>query len=108
MLKQLAEELFEKYCEQELGKRGNWQYLSKERQLAWMADAMTIAVSITKKLKAKVKPMPPPPSRFDTMFSHGYYVGQLEQRTEFVQVVHDIYQDLQDEFEDFKASIEKT
>lgn len=107
MLKELAEELFEKYCEQELGRRGQWEYLSPERQLAWMDDALAIALSLTKKLKDKVKPMPPPPSRFDTIFSQGYYVGQLDQRTEFVQVVHDIYEELQIEFDDFKASLQK-
>lgn len=106
MLKQLAEELFERYCEQELGRRGNWLYLSKDRQLIWMTDALSISLSLATQLKDKVKPMPPPPSRFDTMFSHGYYVGQLEQRTEFIQVVHDLYEELKKEYNDFKSTLE--
>lgn len=100
-LEKLAEELFERFCEKELGRRGNWRYLAKDRQVAWMEEALMSIHLVIDSLQQTVKPVTVA-SKYDTLYLQGFYNGQAAERTTFIGFLQEVKDTMEDELENFK------
>lgn len=100
-LEKIAEEMFERYCKEETGHDGNWQYLSRHRQKAWMEEAYRAVELVVKAMQNTVKPIPPP-HKFDTVWEQGRFVGQNTERTTFIGYLHDVLEDCKEEIENYR------
>lgn len=102
-LEKIAEAMFERYCEEETGHKGNWAYLSRERQSAWMDEAYMSVELVVKAMQETVKPLAPP-HKFDTVWEQGRYAGQSNERTTFIGYLHDTLQAAKRDRDEFRNS----
>lgn len=101
-LEELAKEMFEHYAFNETGTRLRWQHLSKERQEAWMDEAMFVVRFMMEELKDKVKPiLNLAPT--NTSYAMGYNQGIRDERLKFVDLVIDMHKQLLTEYKEFKS-----
>jgi hypothetical protein len=103
-LEGMALELFNKFSIKETGKIGNWSYLSDERKLEWMKEALAMANYFYKEVLRSIKPLPTP-QRVETVYASGYLDGQRHQHIYMVELFNTQYQKLLDEYFDFKANL---
>lgn len=102
-LEKLAEELFDRHCERETGKKGNWRYISHERKVAWMEEALLSIELVVKSMQDTIKPLPAP-YKFDTSWEQGRFSGQSAERISFVGYLHDTLEASKKELEIFRSN----
>ena len=95
-LEAMAAELFHSFARME-GKPADWNYLSAERKKAWIRDVMVMARYFVVQLQKEVKPMPNRNSH--TSFEAGFVAGQKSERLAFQQLVEEIYNKLEQEYD---------
>lgn len=105
-IEELAKKLFEYYGLQETGVKPDWKYLKKERQLAWINDVHLIADALLSQLKVKVKPSILPSGTVPTSYIMGYNEGIKAERTNFIRVIEELEQDVEDQIFLFKEGME--
>lgn len=105
-LEGMALDLFNKFSLKETGKVGDWLYLSNERKIAWMADALVMANYFYKEVLLSIKPLAPT-QKHDTVYAVGYADGARSQHVYMSELFREQYQKLLDEYEDFCYNIEE-
>lgn len=95
-LELMAAELFHSFARME-NRPADWQYLSPERKKAWIKDIMVIARYFMIQLQKEVKPMPNRNSH--TSFEAGFMAGQKSERQAFQQLVEELYEQLEREYD---------
>jgi hypothetical protein len=95
-LERMASELFHSFARME-GREANWDYLSEERKKAWIRDVMVMARYFVVQLQKEVKPMPN--RNAHTSFESGFVAGQKSERLAFQQLVEEIYNQLENEYD---------
>jgi hypothetical protein len=73
-LESLAKQSFERYCLKTSGRVSNWGYVSKDRKLEWMKEALLHMRYALNHLRENLK-QPPPPGKTETTYGLGYIDG---------------------------------
>jgi hypothetical protein len=105
-IEELARQLFEYYGLRETGIRPNWQYLKKERQLAWVEDVHLVADVLLSQLKEKVKPLGTNQNLVQTSYAMGYNEGVKSERVLMINLVEQIEQEVEDQIFLFKEGMD--
>lgn len=93
--------MFERFCKEETGFDGNWEYLSDERKAAWMEEALLSIELVINTMQQAVKPIPTP-HKFETVWAQGFFSGQSSERTEFIGHLHNTLKSCKQELTAFK------
>lgn len=104
-LEKLAKEWFRLYYIRETGQeppKYGWQRLDIKRRLAWMREVLLVSNHFMKILLDDVKPLNKQAHK--TVYAKGFMDGRHTERISFVNLVHTIYEDLNDDYEDFKSN----
>lgn len=102
-LQKIAEAMFERYCEEETGLKGNWAYLSPQRQSAWVDEAYMSVELVVRSMQDTVKPLAPP-HKFDTVWEQGRFSGQMNERTAFIGYLHDTLESARRDRDEFRQA----
>lgn len=98
-LESMASELFIKFSIKETGKAANWAYLSNERKAEWMKDVLAVANHFLENLQAHFKPLGIVHGQ--TVYESALMEGMRAERLGNQQAITEIYEDLNNELEDF-------
>lgn len=100
-LKDFARTWFELYSLRETGSVSSWDHLGKKRQLEWMQEVLLVANLFMEGLVDHVKPLVR--SKSKASYSKGYENGVAAERTFFIKMVKEIYDNLNDDYDEFKV-----
>lgn len=98
-LESMAADLFVKFSLEETGKKSNWTYLSKERKAEWMKDVLKVANHFLESIQADFKPLGK--SQGSTVYESALLEGIRIERMNSQQMLEQIYEDLNNELEEF-------
>jgi len=101
-IEELAKTMFEHYAYRETGTKLRWKHISKERQEAWMDEAMFIVRYMMEHLKTKVKPINDL-SPTNTSYAMGYNEGVKSERLKFIDLLIELHKDLLEQYTEFKS-----
>lgn len=102
-LERLAAEMFDKYSMATQNRRASWEHLSKERKLAWMAEALFFIEHIAGQMKARFS-KPPRLDPASTSYALGFNQGVALERSEVFKFLEHLDEGLKEEFESFKKN----
>lgn len=100
-LEVLARQMFERYAERTVGHRSRWDYLSKERKLAWMQEVLVLTDFFIENLYSKINKLPTP-SQGQSGFENGMASGILQERREMKNFIHFLDSELKKDLESFR------
>lgn len=100
-LEHMARELFDSFCEMQ-GEKGSWEHLSEERRNAWRKDVMVQAKYFLVQLQKDIKPLPN--IKAQASYEMGFYAGQRSERLQFQQMVEDLYNKLEEEYDNLQEN----
>jgi hypothetical protein len=100
LVERIAKTLFQRYAKGE-GSQSRWEYLGEERQLAWMHDVLDLHEFYYKSLNLALPPLVNN-RKPATSYEAGYYDGIKAERVAIVQLLEQIYKQLEAEVEDWK------
>lgn len=100
-IEQLAEELFVRFAKDEMGIDADWQYLSVERQKAWIKDVVIIADHILKGLMENIRPTGMTKGQVQTSYGMGFTAGQNQEKTMLITLLAKCHTDMIHEYDNF-------
>lgn len=92
----LAIGLFNRFSQKKDGRTYDWNYLSKDRQIEWMKEAVIHTEFLLKNIRDRVKPVPGPSSN-PASYELGFLAGQQSERMKFIQLLEYLDQDLKNQ-----------
>lgn len=94
-----AAKLFNEFCYNQ-GIKGNWEYVSKERKLVWIEEALYLLKSSLELLKSNFTPIKQ--VKHQTSFEIGYYQGLTAERYSTLSFIDYTLEDLDNQYENLK------
>lgn len=100
-LEVLAKEMFERYAIRVAGHRSGWDYLNKERKMAWMHEVIIMLDHLNENFRANINKKSPP-TRGQSGFENGLCAGILQERQDMLNLVQRLDENLKKDLETFR------
>jgi hypothetical protein len=100
-LEVLARQMFERYATRVAGHRSSWDYLSKERKLAWMEEVLIMTDFFVENLQSKMNNNPLP-NRGQSGYENGLAAGAAQERQMMKDFIHFLDSKFKKDLEEFR------
>ncbi len=99
-LEVLAKEMFDRYAERVAGHRSSWDYLSKDRKIAWMQEVIIMLDHLNGNFRASINKKPQPTR--GSGFENGLCAGILQERQDMLNMIQRLEESLSKDLETFR------
>lgn len=99
-----ASSLFEQYCKRQQIK-ASWQYLSGQRKLVWLDEALYLMLTSIEAIKKSLKPLPK--MQGQASYEMGYYNGLFQERQATITHLDSLVEALEAEYESLEEQLSK-
>lgn len=99
-----AASLFTEYCKKQKIE-ASWQYLSNQRKLVWLGEALFLMTTSLTEVKKSLKPLPR--SQGQASYELGYYNGMFQERNATITSIDDLQRSLESQYENLIEQLSK-
>jgi len=96
--------LFTEYCKKQRIE-AHWQYLSNQRKLVWLEEALFLMTTSVAEVKKSLKPLPR--SQGQASYELGYYNGMFQERNATITAIDDLQRSLESQYENLIEQLSK-
>lgn len=102
-IESLSKQIYERFALEEHGTICKWEYLGKDRQIAWIKDVTLIADRVLIEVRKAVKPPSIAKQKMETAYSLGFKDGQKDEKILIITMLQQFHEDLIKDYAEFLA-----